>query len=393
MPTPPVERVERFRRPTDIYPELKAQRVEAVKPVPGKGGKGYHVSRIFVQIDTDEGVSGIAGPVSALGPNGPAFYIDTSIKPLLMGKDPIASEFLWDLMFRSNPQGRKGDYMRAISYVDLALWDLKGKWAGKPVMRLLGGPTKDKIEAYISTLGWSLEPKAAAETTKRLIKEGYRGAKWFYSEGPQDGEAGIRKTIALTEALRDAGGPDFKIMIDAWKSWDVPYTIKMADILEEYNIHWIEEPIWPDLYEGYSEVTAASPIMIATGEAHITRFEFELMMDLKCANLYQPEPVATGGITEALKIANMASARYLPVSFHCGSLPANLALSFSQSPAVVPIMEYLINSQLGETQYFFRNEIKPVNGDFYPPTAPGLYDIDESKIESEHDVGWREVNL
>lgn len=393
MPSPPPVREERFRRPTDIYPQMKEQRVEPVTPVRGKGGKGYHVSRIFVQIETDEGVTGIAGPVAALGPNGPAFYIDTTLKPLLMGKDPIANEFLWDLMFRSNPQGRKGDYMRAVSMVDIALWDLKGKWVGKPVMRLLGGPVQDKIPSYISTLGWSLEPKAAAETTKRLVKEGYSGMKWFFAEGPQDGEPGVRKNIALMQAMRAAAGPDMKIMIDAWKSWDVPYTIRMAEELLEFNPYWIEEPVWPDLYEDYAEITAASPVCIAGGEAHIARFEFELMMDMRCCNLYQPEPIATGGITEAHRIADMASARYLPVSFHCGSLPANLALSFSQSPTVVPIMEYLIMSQLGETQHFFKNEIKPVNGYFYPPTVPGLYDIDESKVESEHDIGWREVNL
>lgn len=393
MKNPPAQRVERLRRPTDIYPQMKEQRVDAFFVTPAKEQKGFKFSRVFVQIDTDEGVSGIAGPVAALGPNAPAFYIDTAIRPLLMGKDPIANEFLWDLMFRSNPQGRKGDYMRAMSMVDIALWDLKGKWVGKPVMRLLGGPVQDKIPAYISTLGWSLEPKIAAETTKRLLKEGYTGMKWFFTEGPQDGEEGIRKNIALMQALREAAGPDMKIMIDAWKSWDVPYTLKMAEVLSEFNPYWIEEPLLPDYLEGYADITAASPVRIAGGEAHYTRFEFELMMDMKCCDFYQPEPVGSGGISEVLKIVNMASARDLPVALHCGSLPANLAICFAQNPVVIPIMEYLIMSQEGETQFFFRNEIKPVNGYFYPPTVPGLYDIDESKIEAEHDVGWREVNL
>ena len=89
----------------------------------------------------------------------------------------------------------------------------------------------------------------------------------------------------------------------------------------------------------------------------------------------------------------MASARDLPVALHCGSLPANLAISFAQSPAAVPIMEYLVMFQEGETQHFLKDEIKPVDGYFYPPTIPGLYEIDESKIVNEHDIGWREVTL
>jgi len=117
------------------------------------------------------------------------------------------------------------------------------------------------------------------------------------------------------------------------------------------------------------------------------------MMDLDCCDIYEPEPINSGGISEVVKICNMASARDRLVSLHCGSLPANLAISFSQSPAVIPIMEYLPWGQLFDAQFFFRNKIKPVDGYFYPPTIPGLYDIDESKIASESNVTWREIKI
>ncbi len=393
MDSPPKARVERFRRPTDIYPHLKESRIDGFFRSGGTEGQEYKFSNIYVQIETDEGVSGIAGPVSAIGPNAPAFYIDTALKKLLIGQDPIANEYLWDLMFRSHPNNRKGDYMRAVSMIDIALWDLKGKWVGKPVVQLLGGPVQEKIPAYISTLGWSLEPKEAAAAAKKLVQEGYAGMKWFVSEGPQDGPAGERKNCELIAALREAAGPDMKIMIDVWKSWDVQYTLRMAGKLADFDLYWIEEPVLPDLLEKYAEIRSESPVRIVGGEQACTRYEFELMMNMKCCDLYQPEPAFCGGITEVLKIVHMASAKEVPVSLHCGSLPANLAISFAQNSAVAPIMEYLIMSQEGERQHFLKKNIEPINGYFHPPTVPGLYEIDESKIVDERDIGWREVVL
>ncbi|MFC1899527.1 enolase C-terminal domain-like protein [Chloroflexota bacterium] len=384
----PFSREERFRRPTDIYPEFKALRNERTIPTPNASGL-YPISRIFVQIDTDEGVSGIGGPVGSLGPNAPSFYIEAALKPLLIGRDPIASEMLWDLMYRSNTAGRAGDYMRAISYVDIALWDLKGKWLGQPVCQLFGGPVQDKIPAYISTLGYSLNTEKAVEKTRDLISQGYTAMKWFFTEGPTDGPEGERKNVELMRALRETAGPDMKIMIDAWKSWDIPYTLKMVDLLADYDPYWIEEPLMPDRIKDLAHLTATCPVLITTGEQAYTRWSFQLMMDAKAADIYQPEPVSSGGISEVMKICTMASARDLPAILHCGSLQANLNICFTQNAVVAPMMEYLLVSQEGGNQHFFKNLVKPVDGYFYPPTVPGVIQLDESKIESSHDVSWR----
>ncbi len=384
LPEVPFIRQNRQRRPPDIYPEFKEKRIEQ----PASHSKPYKFSRIFVQIDTDEGVSGIAGPVAAQGVNAPAFYIDTTIRPLLIGRNPVASELLWDLMFRTNPAGRRGDYMRAMSYVDIALWDLKGKWVGKPAVELLGGPVQEKIPAYISTVGYSMEIEAVKKSIRKIKRDGFTGTKWFFTEGPQDGPEGIEKNLALMQALRETAGPDMNIMIDAWKSWDVPYTLKMAEVLKEYDPYWIEEPLMPDRVEDFAELTAQCPILITTGEQEYTRWAFQLMMDMKAADIYQPEPVASGGISEVQKIYHMASARDIPVIVHCGSLHANLALSFAQNAVEAPMMEYLIYAQIGETQFFFKNPVEPVKGYFYPQTIPGLVKIDETKIDRATDVGW-----
>ncbi len=152
---------ERLRQPTDIYPRFKAQGAGVLgggRLIP-LGDERYKVTGTFVQIETDEGVSGI-GPA---GNGAISFYIDTQLKPLLIGQDPMAIELLWDQMYRNAIHGRKGDNMMAISSIDIALWDLKGKALGQPVYKLLGGPVQDKIPAYASALGYSIEPEKAKE--------------------------------------------------------------------------------------------------------------------------------------------------------------------------------------------------------------------------------------
>ncbi|MFC1928693.1 enolase C-terminal domain-like protein [Chloroflexota bacterium] len=389
LPEPPFDKEERGCNPAAIYPEFKARRVPTAHVAKGT----FKFSRIFVQIDTDEGVSGIAGPISTTGANASSFYIETVIRPLLVGRDPIASELLWDLMYRNYTAGRKGDYMCAVSYVDIALWDLKGKWVNKPVVQLFGGPVQEKIPAYISAAGYSLELEKAKERVRQFKKEGYTATKWFFTEGPTDGLEGIRKSIELMKALREAAGPDMKIMVDAIKGWDVPYTLKMAEVLGEYDPYWFEEALIPDRFQDFTELTAACPVLIASGEQEYTRWTFQLMMDMKALDIYQPEPVASGGISEVMKICHMGSARDLPVIVHCGSLHANLAISFSQNAVTVPMMEYLVLEQIGETQHFFKNVAKPVNGYFYPPTVPGLIQLDESKIERSTDISWKQVEI
>ena len=125
--------------------------------------------------------------------------------------------------------------MMAISAIDCALWDLKGKWANAPVYRLLGGPTRTEIPAYASALGYSIEPGKAAQRAGEFVQQGYRATKWFFRNGPADGPEGIRKNVELVRALRGAVGPDVDSMLDCWSSWDVPYTLQLARLLLDYH--------------------------------------------------------------------------------------------------------------------------------------------------------------
>src|SRR5664279_3835454 len=141
---------ERLVRPIDIYSEYRVREdFEGGRQVEG----GFAIETYFVQIETDEGVIGIAGPVSETV----AFFIGRRLRAMLLDRDPIAHEMLWDQMHRLMVHGRQGDAMLAISAIDCALWDLKGRWLGQPVYRLLGGPTRPSIPAYASMLGFATQ--------------------------------------------------------------------------------------------------------------------------------------------------------------------------------------------------------------------------------------------
>jgi len=377
---------ERRRIPTDIYSKFKAIPADSVSGAVSLGDDRYKVIQTFVQIDTDEGVSGIAGPI--IGSAAPALYIDTQLKPLLIGQDPLAHELLWDQMYRNAVTGRKGDNMIAISYVDIALWDIKGKWLEQPLYKLLGGPVQDRIPVYASASGYSLDPEKVKERVRGFVKQGYCGTKWFVREGPSDGPEGVKKNVELVKAIREAAGPDMDIMIDAWNSWDVPYTLKIAELVQEYSLSWIEEPVLPDLSQSYARLRAKCPVAIAGGEHEYTRWGFKMLMDMGAMDIYQPDPVWAGGISEVNKICNLASAYDVKAMLHGCIVPISAQISFAHNVALTPMVEYLpVRNE--PTQLFYKNPMKPVNGFVTPPTTSGCgLDIDESKVVSERDISW-----
>ena len=237
---------ERLVRPVDIYPEYRA--LPAAWPLGGQEGSPYAMTHLYLYIDTDAGVSGAWGPVS----RNLARTIESSLKGILLGENPHAIERIWDKMYRHAIHGRKGETMMAISAVDLALWDLKGKLLDAPVYKLLGGPTRLKIRAYASMLGYSIYPELAAKRAKEVVAQGYTATKWFFRHDPTEGQEGVRKNLELIQTIREAVGPDVEIMFDAWSSWNVPYTIRMAELAAEYRPWWFEEPVLADMIPQYA---------------------------------------------------------------------------------------------------------------------------------------------
>ncbi|HGE72549.1 TPA: mandelate racemase/muconate lactonizing protein [Candidatus Poribacteria bacterium] len=371
---------ERLVRPIDIYPEFRAQ--GTFWPVSPNEKSPYKVQLLFLFIDCDEGLSGVYGPIS----NEDAQIISSYFKGILIGENPSAVERIWDKMYRHAIHGRKGQTMMAISKIDLALWDLKGKMLNAPVYELLGGPSRDKIRVYASMLGYSIEPELARERAKEVAELGYTATKWFFRHDPTEGAEGMRKNLELIQTIRDAVGPDVDIMFDAWSSWDVPYTKRMAELAKDYNPWWFEEPVMADMIPQYAEIRrSVSGIAIAGGEHEYTRWGIKALLDAEAVDILQPDPTWAGGLTEMTKICALASSCGIPVIPHHGAM-ASTHLIASQTITTCPIQEWLI--QIGNRDNFFmKHKIQPVNGYIELPKCVGLgMDFDEDVIESKEEV-------
>ncbi len=375
---------ERLIRPVDIYPEFRRQGADFST---GLGDGRYAIRAVFLEIHTDDGVVGLSGPCSRTE----AFTIDTALRPLLIGRDPLAIELLWDIMYRAMIHGRKGETMMALSVVDCGLWDAKGKALGQPVYRLLGGPTRTQFPAYASALGFSIEPEDAAQRAAQFAAEGFTATKWFFRDGPMDGRKGERRNLRLAATLREAVGDDVDIMLDAWSSWNPPYAIRMANALAEYGIRWLEEPVMADKLDSYAEIRRSSPIDISGGEHEYTRWGFRQIVELGAMDVLQPDIYWCGGISETVKICALASAFDLPVIPHGHSSHATAHLIASQPPTVTPIQEFLIKWNAVH-QFFLRNPLVPVGGMITVPDSAGMgLELDESKIDAERELNFRDI--
>jgi L-rhamnonate dehydratase len=364
---------DRQARQLDIYPEFNRPAGEA-----GESDDTGQMCAIYVEIHTDEGVSGLFGPID----ESQAFVIQRWLRPFLIGRDPLANELLLDQMLRLDRHGRSGLFMTGVSPVDCALWDLKGKAWGQPVVRLLGGPTRPVVPAYASMLGFSVEPEAAALVAREYKEMGFPAQKWFFRYGPGDGEWGKERNLALARAVREAVGSHYALMFDAFMGWDVPYAVEMVKALAPLNPAWIEEPIPPERIGGLRKIREAAGVPVATGEHVYTRWQVKELLVGEAVDVVQTDPDWTGGITEQVKICALASAFGVPVVAHGHSLLAALHVAGSQSPATVPLVEFLIQHQ--ERKQFFHAPIyRPVEGSLELPALPGLgLVLDEGKIDA-----------
>lgn len=341
------------------------------------------VRSTFLQVETDEGVTGIAGP---LAPSVPPI-VRVQLAPTVVGRDPMATEHIWDVVYRTLAHGRQGDGMLALSALDLALWDIRGKVLGVPAHRLLGGPTRDAVPAYASMYGYSVSDLGLVRERALQMKEaGYAAQKWFLRHGPSDGHAGLRRNVDVVRTVREAVGPDDEIMVDAWSGLDVVYAVALAQALTELRPRWLEEPVLGGRARSYLAVRERVAIPIAGGEHEYTRWGVRDFLEPRALDVLQPDVYWTGGLSELTKIAALASVNDLPVMPHGTSIQATLAFSLSQPPAGTPYQEHLLKFS-AVTQHFLRRRLAPVAGAFAAPDEPGLgMDLDPEAIEAETEV-------
>jgi L-alanine-DL-glutamate epimerase-like enolase superfamily enzyme len=263
------------------------------------------LGQIAVRIEADDGQVGYG-----VGGGGKAaiHVIEAVLTPLLIGKVVEPVEEHWQRMYDATlPFGRKGIAIMALSGVDLALWDLRAKAAGKPVAETLGGTVGRPIPTY-STVWDEVDAETAAGT--QAVK---------LHVHPQDRRDLVGEVVRRVESARQAIGPDRELMIDAWMEWDVDTTLAIAERIRPLGIGWIEEPLSADDLAGYAELCRHSPIPIAGGEHEFTAIGFGELIERRLHQVLQPDACWCGGMTEMVKIYRMAQAAGLRVVPHRGA--------------------------------------------------------------------------
>ena len=324
---------------------------------------------LVVEIECDDGTIGIGN--AALSPHATKTTIDTYLKPLLIGTDPLDSEYIWQSMYRRTlPFGRKGIGMVAISAVDLAVWDAKGKILGQPVFKLLGGRTKPKLPVYASRL-YSQPLEALFEEAKAYAEQGFSAVKIRFGWGPKDGLDGINRNLALVRTAREAVGDSVDIMADAYMGWSLEYTKRMLRLLAPFNMRWLEEPVIADDLNVYAELRAMNLTAIAGGEHEYTLSGFRQALDLKAYDIVQFDVNRVGGITAAKKIADLCEANHVLVIPHAGQMH-NYHVSMSSYAA--PISEYFpeVPVEVGNELFWYVFDGEPV-------AEGGFVDLDDSR--------------
>ncbi len=344
-------------------------------------------SVLICKIETDEGITGWG---EAFGPcRIHKTIIEQYYARYLVGKDPFDTQVHWEHMynmFRDN--GQKGVTIQSLSAVDIALWDIKGKAAGRPVYQMMGGSFREKILPYATGMYRRYTENEMEETLAEAVsyvKRGFRAIKIKTGFG-------YDYDVPLVRSIREAVGPDVKIMIDPNHGYNAMTAIKVGKALEEYDISWYEEPVPPEDLKGYQEVKSKLNMPISGGEAEFTRYGMQYLLNERCVDILQPDCTITGGLSEFMKITtlcSLANVQCIPHVWGSGiALATGIHAAFSLPdfpPSLEPADVYL---EYDQTENVFRRELATglpeiVDGWIYAPEKPGL------GIEINEDVLYR----
>ncbi|MGB3849613.1 MAG: enolase C-terminal domain-like protein [Tunicatimonas sp.] len=339
----------------------------------------YTQTAHYLTIKTSDGLEGLYGPIDAeVVP-----VINRQLKHFILGKNPLAGEQVWDQLYRLNRHARTGHFMMAISAVDNALWDIRGKYFDAPVYQLLGGPTRAEVPVYASTLGRSVQPEDIQDTARAFKEEGFAAQKWFLPYGPGNGNQGIQFNIEMVRLLREAVGEDTDLMFDAFSGWDLPYALRWAKAVEPCHPRWIEEPFLMDQLTSFVQLRQQTTVPVATGEHIYNRWEAHRFLEAQAITVVQADPEWCGGVSELVRICTIASAYGAQLIPHGHNLHAALHVVASQSPAVCPMGEFLYDKMQGY-YYFEQDELQPKDGRIALSDKPGFgLAWDESKIDEK----------
>lgn len=356
---------------------MKITRVEAIEmslpyryggPQPASAQQSWaRINVLLVRVETDGGITGwgeafgfTACPVTRAA-------LETLVAPLAIGRDPTDNAALMeDLRFKLHLFGR-GPTAFALSGLDIALWDIRGKAEGKPVSALIGGAKHAELPSYASLLRYG-DPDQAAAATVDAVERGHIEVKLHEAR------------VSEVAAARKAVGPDVPLMLDVNCRWSEEQGLAIAHELKPYNLKWLEEPVWPaDAHETFRRINDEAGVPIAAGENAPAYADFERLIDLGKASYLQPSATKAGGLSELMRIGQLADARGVTINPHSAYFGPGLAATVHYlATRERPILEWY--DCRFETDPF-GGGLRPVKGRVAVPDAPGLgITIDEDVV-------------
>ncbi|WP_226575387.1 mandelate racemase/muconate lactonizing enzyme family protein [Acuticoccus sediminis] len=339
-------------------------------------GRAVKRDAVLVRVDTDEGITGWGEAHHGRCPGAIARLIDTTLAELVEGQDAGDIVGIWNRVYRMQlaSHGLGSGSAMALSGLDIALWDIKGKALGQPLHRVLGGaPRPSPAYAGGISLGWQ-DPASLADEALRYVAEGYRALKLRVGDTPG-------RDIPRVSAVRQAVGDDIAIMVDANTGYSLSDVRHVMPAYEELAVEWLEEPFPPHDLRNYREAKALGTVPLAAGENHVMRYDFLHMMEEGAISVMQPDVSKTGGITETLRIAALVSAAKLSCNPHTSLTGINMAASIHLLSAIDNPGYYEGDCARHNP---FRDEVGgavgalDADGCVWPREAPGLgLEIDE----------------
>jgi len=357
---------------------------------------------VLIRINTDEGISGIGEVGLAYGSASKASVgIIRDLGKLIIGRDPTKIEALWEFLFRGTFWGMGGGpvFYGGMSAIDIACWDILGKSMGEPIYKLIGGKTKDSLRTYASQLqfDWGVhyqvltEPEQYAEAARRAVAEGYDCIKVDPMMIDRDGnrpnasptswnmygllaDDQIKMASDRVAAMREAVGPKVDIIIEIHSYLGVNSAIQLGRVLEQYNILYYEEPVYPMNVKNMALVARSVKMPIASGERIYTRWGYRPFLESQALAVIQPDLCLAGGITEGKKICDYANIYDTTVQIHVCGAPVSTAAAL-QIEAVIPnfiIHEHHTYALKPEIRELCVNDYQPVDGKYHTPDLPGL---------------------
>ena len=346
-------------------------KITGIEVLPVWGG---HRNYLFVIIDTDEGISGY-GESGLTGRELAVAGVIDHLRPELIGQDPGRIEHLWQYIARSAFFPAEGAVAAALSAIDLALWDIKGKALGVPVYELLGGLARDKVICYPHNAGHYMDSASLVESCQKTVDDGWKFVRWGLPQNESLFEPleSVKAALAQFEAVRDALGDDLEICFDVHTRLDLPDALYLCKQTEQYRPFFIEDPLRSEAPEAFAQLRGRTTVPLAAGEQFTSKYQFRALIENDWIDYCRVDLCLAGGITEAKKVAGWCEAHYIKMVVHnpLGPVSSAACLQFNLATSNFAVQE----QPRKPTEII--PEVAPVqptweDGYLLPPTAPGL---------------------